>query len=75
MSQAFEGGANLVDINATDIPYLSASGISLSKMFKSCISLDSSSLNNWDVSQVANMSSMFEGASSFNQSLNNLTAV
>ena len=71
MSQAFEGCANLIDINASDTPDLSASGISLSKMFKSCASLDSSSLNNWDVSQATNMSSMFEGASNFNQSLNN----
>jgi surface protein len=40
-----------------------------SRMFEGCSSLNSSTLNNWDVSNVTNMSNMFRGATSFNQSL------
>ena len=64
----FYGSANLV-INATDIPNLN--GITnFHNAFTGCFSLgNTGNFDSWDVSQITDMGSMFQGARTFNQSL------
>ena len=70
LTKAFSGCGNM-DITATDKPDLSAV-TDLSMMFQSCGSLVyNTSINDWDVSHVTNMSGMFATATEFNQPLNN----
>lgn len=57
----------LTSINATDIPNF-APGVSLESMFIDCNELEAN-INNWDVSNVTNMSSMFLNAFKFNSPL------
>jgi len=65
---AFRGCSNM-DVTATDVPDLS-SVTDMFRMFNVATSLvGNSSFENWDVSNVINMSSMFQSASSFNQNL------
>jgi len=62
-------GCSNMDITANDIPNLSNVTTTL-QAFRNCTSLVGNSfMNNWDVSNVMNMSSMFNGASSFNQDI------
>ncbi|MFC2390975.1 MAG: BspA family leucine-rich repeat surface protein [Bacteroidota bacterium] len=69
LTKAFMGCGNM-DITATDKPDLSAV-TDLTSMFQNCTSLEyNSSINDWDVSNVTNMSQMFAGALKFNQPLN-----
>ena len=68
MIAAFIRCENL-NIVATDVPDLSLVTIT-SSMFYSCTSLEgNSAINDWDVSNVTNMSAMFQGATLFNQNL------
>ncbi|WP_353778750.1 BspA family leucine-rich repeat surface protein [Winogradskyella sp. 3972H.M.0a.05] len=70
MSRAFLGCTNL-DVVATDIPDLSNVS-SLAQMFQSCNTLVGTvDFNNWDTSTVNDISSIFEGASNFNQPIGN----
>ena len=70
LTKAFSGCYNM-DITATDKPDLSAV-TDLSMMFQTCGSLVyNTSINDWDVSHVTNMSGMFATATEFNQPLNN----
>ena len=70
LTKAFSGCGNM-DITATDKPDLSAV-TDLSMMFQTCGSLVyNTSINDWDVSHVTNMSGMFATATEFNQPLNN----
>jgi hypothetical protein len=65
---AFRGCSNM-DVTATDAPDLS-SVTDMFRMFQNNSSLvGNSSFENWDVSNVTNMSSMFQSASLFNQNL------
>ena len=60
-----------MDITATDKPDLS-SVTDLSMMFQTCGNLVyNTSINDWDVSHITNMSGMFATATEFNQPLNN----
>ena len=69
LTKAFSACGNM-DITATDKPDLS-SVTDLTSMFLNCTSLEyNSSINDWDVSNVTNMSQMFSGALKFNQPLN-----
>ncbi len=66
MASAFRGAANMA-YNATDAPDLS--GVTdMSRMFKSAFHVQphSHDLSGWDVSNVTNMSSMFEHTNAFN---------
>ncbi|MDH5404093.1 MAG: BspA family leucine-rich repeat surface protein [Candidatus Heimdallarchaeota archaeon] len=66
----FFGCSNLV-LTASDVPDLSET-TNLAGTFAQAVSLGSTgNLNNWDVSSVTNMKSMFWGAVLFNQSLDN----
>ena len=66
----FSGASNMV-LTATDAPDLSGT-TNLSSAFWGCSSLgDAGNMNNWDVSRVTIMRSMFNGATSFNQPLGN----
>ena len=69
LAKAFMGCSNM-DITATDKPDLSVV-TDLTSMFQNCTSLEyNSSINDWDVSNVTNMSNTFSGALKFNQPLN-----
>ena len=60
-----------LDVTATDCPDLSAV-TDLSDMFRNCAALVyNTSINDWDVSHITNMNSMFSQATKFNQPLNN----
>ena len=75
LTKAFFGCYNM-DITATDKPDLSAV-TDLSMMFQSCGNLVyNTSINDWDVSHITNMSNMFAG-SGFNQDISgwNVSAV
>jgi surface protein len=68
MQSAFFGCNNL-NITATDIPVLS-SCTNMSSMFQGCSSLNGpANINSWNTSAVTIMTSMFNGALSFNQSI------
>jgi surface protein len=68
--KAFASCSNL-DVNATDTPALSDVH-SMSGMFSSASNLKGNKyFNDWDVSSVTDMSSMFSDAEAFNQPLNN----
>ena len=68
MNYAFGGCTNL-DVVASDVPNLSQV-VDLSGMFSSCSSLiNLQNVNDWIVSNIENMDSMFNGASSFNQDI------
>ena len=70
LTKAFIACGNM-DITATDKPDLSAV-TDLSMMFQSCGNLVyNTSINDWDVSHITNMSGMFATATEFNQPLNN----
>lgn len=70
MHQAFYGCSNM-DITAIDTPDLSLV-TDLSAMFYSCKNLKgNSSFSLWDTSNIADMSSMFSGATNFNQDIGN----
>ena len=70
LTKAFSGCGNM-DITATDKPDLS-SVTDLSMMFQTCGNLVyNTSINDWDVSHITNMSGMFATATEFNQPLNN----
>ena len=70
LTKAFSGCGNM-DITATDKPDLS-SVTDLTSMFQNCTSLEyNSSINDWNVSNVTNMSNTFSGTLEFNQPLNN----
>ena len=70
MNSAFTGCSNLT-YNATDIPNLS--GVTdMGGMFQSCSSFNGNpTMNDWNTSTITNMSSLFLGASTFNQSIEN----
>jgi bacterial surface protein 26-residue repeat len=60
-----------MDVTATDKPNLSQV-TDMSSMFEQCWNLTGpNNINDWDVSNVRNMRSMFSSARSFNQPLNN----
>ncbi|MDL5514291.1 BspA family leucine-rich repeat surface protein [Arenibacter sp. M-2] len=70
MSGAFYGCVNM-DVNATDVPNLS-NVTSVQAMFRECSDLvGNSSFNDWDVSNVTDMGTMFFDAKEFNSPLNN----
>ena len=64
-------GCSNMDITATDTPNLSNVTTTV-QAFRNCTSLVGNSfMNNWDTSNVNNMSFMFNGATSFNQNISN----
>ncbi len=64
----FDGAANL-EITATDIPNLEGT-TNLERAFRDCSSLTTvPSMNDWDTSQVTDMSGMFFNANAFNQDI------
>ena len=63
-SGAFDGATNLT-IPATDEPDLSLT-TSMEYAFHSCTSLVGTTFNDWNVSTITNMSSMFKNAEDFN---------
>jgi surface protein len=66
MVTAFSGCANL-NISASDVPIL-GNVSDISSMFLNCTSLNSpNNINSWNTASVTNMSSLFSGASVFNQ--------
>lgn len=68
MDGAFYGASNL-DVTANDELKLGANA-SMASMFRGASSLTgNASFNNWDTSNVTNMRSLFNAASSFNRSL------
>ncbi|WP_375583664.1 MBG domain-containing protein [Cyclobacterium xiamenense] len=70
MRDAFFGCENLI-ITATDTPDLSRV-TSLVEMFRDCKILNGpSNINEWNTSNVTDMSRMFEGAFTFNQDISN----
>ncbi|WP_273567521.1 BspA family leucine-rich repeat surface protein [Maribacter halichondriae] len=70
LNAAFDQCANL-DVVATDLPDISELTI-LGHMFRGCSSLVyNNSLNDWDMSNITYMSSMFFGCSLFNQDIGN----
>ncbi|WP_154859498.1 BspA family leucine-rich repeat surface protein [Cyclobacterium xiamenense] len=70
MRDAFFGCENLI-ITATDTPDLSRV-TSLVEMFRDCKILNGpSNINEWNTSNVIDMSRMFEGAFTFNQDISN----
>jgi surface protein len=68
VGEQFVNLPNLV-ISATDTPSI-LTNTSLNKAFYNCTNFNSD-INNWNVSNVINMSSMFKNASKFNQNINN----
>lgn len=68
MADAFYGSTNL-QVTAADVPNLS--GVtSMANMFRRCSNLNSpANMGSWNVSQVTNMSAMFQQASIFNQNI------
>ena len=70
MMNMFAGCTNL-DVSATDLPNLS--GVTtLAGMFYQCASLTGpANINNWDISNIKNISAMFGGAALFNQNISN----
>jgi surface protein len=69
-NNAFRGCSNM-NVTATDTPNLN-NVINLLGMFQNCSSLvGNSSFNNWNTSNITNMSSMFASATSFNQPIGN----
>jgi surface protein len=70
MLNAFFGCSNM-DVTATDYPDLSRC-TTLESMLRSCSSLvGTSDFNDWDVSNITNMNSLFQSATSFNQPIGN----
>ncbi|NJB70428.1 surface protein [Saonia flava] len=68
MDSAFRGCSNL-DIVANDMPNLTYV-LSTSSMFTDCSSLvGNQKFNDWDVSEIVDLSNMFSGASIFNQNI------
>ncbi|WP_299891005.1 BspA family leucine-rich repeat surface protein [uncultured Lacinutrix sp.] len=62
---------NSLDVVATDVPDLS-NVAHMGRMFFGCSSLvGNAQFNNWNVSNVNNLGSTFQGAGNFNQPLNN----
>lgn len=70
MEAAFYGCSNLT-YTATDVPNL-AGVTNMSRMFTNCINFDgNASMNNWNTSNITNMSYMFHFAYVFNQNIGN----
>ncbi|MDB4293532.1 BspA family leucine-rich repeat surface protein, partial [Maribacter sp.] len=70
MEFAFDSCENL-DVKATDFPNLS-NVQNMAGMFQGCSSLiGNPTFNEWDVSNVTDMNSMFNGATDFNQDIGN----
>lgn len=70
MEFAFAGCVNL-NVNAVDAPDFSTMD-TMESMFNGCTALiGNAAMNTWDVSNITNMSAVFEMASQFNQSLAN----
>ena len=70
MANAFFGCNNL-NITATDIPVLT-SCTRMEQMFQGCATLTGpTNINSWNTAAVTVMTSMFNGASSFNQNIGN----
>ena len=67
MENAFRGCSNL-NISAQDIPNLT-NVLTTSYMFSSCALKNPFNIDNWDVSNVTDMSYMFFGSSTFNQNI------
>jgi surface protein len=68
MNEAFRSCSNL-NISSPDLPDLSNAN-SLSYMFANCINLNGpANINNWDISNVTNLSFIFYQATNFNQSI------
>lgn len=68
MEEAFVGCQNM-DVVATDVPNLSEVN-SMDSMFLSCSSLiGTNAFNDWDVSNVTDMTWLFSGADAFNQDM------
>lgn len=63
----FWGCANMI-ISASDIPDLTGT-TSLFACFANCVIMNSSTLSNWNISNVTNLNSMFLGCINFNQDL------
>ena len=68
LEHAFYRAENL-DVTATDFPYLGDTK-SIAYMFAYCEKLIGNSISGWDVSNITNMQSLFEGTKLFNQPLN-----
>lgn len=69
-SHAFDGASNM-NVLATDVPDLTHV-TDMSYMFNSAKNITGvASFNNWNVSHVTNMNSLFAGAEKFNQSISN----
>lgn len=67
LQNAYWGCSNLTAISATDVPILS-SVITMVNAFRDCSSLVvAPMMNNWNMSNVTDMSAMFTFATSFNQ--------
>jgi surface protein len=67
----FSGCSNLLLTGVTDTLNTTNFDGDLTGLFKSCISITTiSNLNNWSMSGVNNMTSMFEGATSFDNPIN-----
>lgn len=70
MESAFSSCSKL-NISATDIPNFTNVS-DMSNMFVGCSSLiGNSSINNWDISRVTNLSATFSGCTNFNQPIGN----
>lgn len=68
MNAAFDGCTDL-QITAIDLPNLSLV-TSMALMFRGCATLNSGgNIGSWNVTNVTDMSSLFEGASAFNQNI------
>jgi surface protein len=68
MNSMFLGCSNL-QITATDLPNLNGV-LDMSGMFNACLNLNGpSNINNWNTSNVTNMSGLFSSAFSFNQNI------
>ncbi len=61
----FKDAKHLLSVDEGNAPVLDSVG-SMEQMFIGCASLEVSSLNGWDVSNITNMKDMFKGAAAFN---------
>ena len=61
----FKDAKHLLSVDEDTAPILD-SVVSMQEMFIGCTSLEVSSLNGWDVSNITNMKEMFRGAAAFN---------
>jgi len=73
LSGAFRDAISLTQITA--LPSINSTITDLSYCFKGATGFNDSYINNWNVSGVTNMESMFENAKTFNQSIENLNVL